>query len=143
MITSIMIYNESGLLVYDMRFARCELNSELISAFVHAINQFGYQLFPNNVLCDIVFTSNHLFIEHREVSGRKITFLVIHDMFDDQKEILSIVDAMHAEVQRKRSKDISEAPIAPSKLAPLTGFLVRLLGKLKRKETPYACSIDL
>ncbi|MBN2151292.1 MAG: hypothetical protein JW839_07605 [Candidatus Lokiarchaeota archaeon] len=142
MITSIMLYNESGLLVYDMRFTRCEINSELVAAFVHAINQFGFQLFPDNVLCDIVFTNTHLFIEPRDVGGRKVTFLVIHDVFDDQKEVLRIVDALHAEVDKKHAMHVNEVPVAPSKLAPLTEFLVQLLRKLKRKETPYACSID-
>ncbi|NMC07189.1 MAG: hypothetical protein GYA24_18375 [Candidatus Lokiarchaeota archaeon] len=142
MIISIMIYNESGLLAYEARFERCEINSDLVSGFVTAIHQFGCELFPNNSLCDIVFSNTHMFIEPRQVGGKKLTFLVIHDIYDDQKEIAAIVDALFAEVEEKYAKYLRENFIDSSKLAPLNDFIVKLFAKLKRKENPFACSID-
>lgn len=142
MIISIMIYNESGLLAYEARFERCEINSDLVSGFVTAIHQFGCELFPNNSLCDIVFSNTHLYIEPHDIGGKKVTFLVIHEIFDDQKEIAKIVDALYAEVRDKYAKHVSTNMVDSSKLAPLNDFIVKLFAKLKRKENPFACSID-
>ncbi|MBN2151293.1 MAG: hypothetical protein JW839_07610 [Candidatus Lokiarchaeota archaeon] len=142
MIISIMIYNESGLLAYEARFERCEINSDLVSGFVTAINQFGCELFPNNDLCDIVFSNTHLFIEPRDVAGQNVTFLVIHDVYDDQKQIEAIVDALYAEVKTKYVAEVTAKTVSPAKLAPLDAFIVNLFAKLKRKENPFACSID-
>jgi hypothetical protein len=142
MIISIMIYNASGLLAYEARFDRCEINSDLVSGFVTAINQFGCELFPNNDLCDIVFSNTHLYIEPHEINGKQVTFLVIHEIYDDQKEIAAIIDALYAEVRDKYAKYVTTVSVESSKLAPLNDFIVKLFAKLKRKENPFACSID-
>jgi hypothetical protein len=142
MIISIMIYNETGLCAYEARFDRCEINSDLVSGFVTAINQFGCELFPNNSLCDIVFSNTHLFMEPRDIDGKKVTFLVIHDVFEDQKEISTIVDALYAEVRDKYARHVNAIALDTSKFAPLNGFVTKLFSKLKRKENPFACSID-
>jgi hypothetical protein len=142
MIISIMIYNESGLLAYEARFDRCEINSDLVSGFVTAINQFGCELFPNNSLCDIVFSNTHLFIEPRDVGGQNVTFLVIHDIYEDQEQIAKIVDALYSEVKSKFADVVTANPVNNAKLAPLNTFIVDLFSKLKRKENPFACSAD-
>jgi hypothetical protein len=142
MIVSIMIYNESGLLAYEARFDRCEINSDLISAFVTAINQFGCEIFPNNSLCDIVFSNTHLFIEPRDVGGQKVTFLVIHDIYEDQEQITMVVDALYDEVKSKYAKEVTTIAVERTKLAPLDTFIVNLFSKLKRKENPFACSVN-
>ncbi len=142
MIISIMIYTESGLLAYEARFERCEINSDLVSGFVTAINQFGCELFPNNSLCDIVFSNTHLFIEPHDVGGQNVTFLVIHDIYDDQEQIARIVDALYNEVKAKYADVVTDNPVNNAKLAPLNTFIVNLFSKLKRKENPFACSAD-
>ncbi len=142
MIISIMVYNESGLLAYEARFDRCEINSDLVSGFVTAINQFGCELFPHNSLCDIVFSNTHLFIEPRDIGGQNVTFLVIHDIYEDQKQIEGIVDALYDEVKAKYAGVVTAKTVNRSKLAPLDAFIVNLFSKLKRKENPFACSID-
>jgi hypothetical protein len=142
MIISIMIYNESGLLAYEARFERCEINSDLVSGFVTAINQFGCEIFPNNSLCDIVFSNTHLFIEPRDVGGQNVTFLVIHDIYEDQEQIAKIVDALYKEVKAKYADVVTAKAVNNAKLAPLNTFIVDLFSKMKRKENPFACSID-
>nr|MDO8083943.1 hypothetical protein [Candidatus Sigynarchaeum springense]MDO8118032.1 hypothetical protein [Candidatus Sigynarchaeota archaeon] len=142
MIISIMIYNESGLLAYEARFDRCEINSDLVSGFVTAINQFGCELFPNNDLCDIVFSNTHLFIEPHDIGGHNVTFLVIHDLYEDQEQIAKIVDALYEEVKAKYADVVTAKAVNNAKLAPLDTFIVNLFAKLKRKENPFACSID-
>nr|MDO8112638.1 hypothetical protein [Candidatus Sigynarchaeota archaeon] len=141
-IVSIMIYNDSGLLAYEARFERCELNCDLITGFVTAINQFGCELFPNNELCDILFSNTHMLIEPRDVDGQKVTFLVIHETFEDQDQILQIIDKLHDEVKKKYADVITAKVINHSKLEPLNTFIVDLFKKLGRPENPFACSAD-
>ena len=142
MIIAIMLYNETGLLAYEKRFERCELNCDLITGFVTAINQFGCELFPNNELCDILFSNTHMFIEPRDVDGKKVTFLVIHETFEDQDQIMQIIDALHEEVKKHYSDAIASNVVVQSKFEDLDLFLVDLFKKLNRPENPYACALD-
>ncbi|HME52635.1 MAG TPA: hypothetical protein VKM55_10490 [Candidatus Lokiarchaeia archaeon] len=142
MIVAIMLYNETGLLVYEKRFERCELNCDLITGFVTAINQFGCELFPNNDLCDILFSNTRMLIEPRDVEGKKVTFLVIHGVFEDQEQIMQIIDALHDEVKRNYANAIASTYVIQSKFEGLDTFLVDLFQKLNRSENPYACALD-
>jgi len=142
MIVAIMLYNETGLLVYEKRFERCELNCDLITGFVTAINQFGCELFPNNDLCDILFSNTRMLIEPRDVDGKKVTFLVIYEVFEDQEQIMQIIDALHEEVKIHYSDAIASTIVVQSKFEGLDPFLVDLFKKLDRPENPYACALD-
>ena len=137
-----MIYNETGLLAYEKRFERCELNCDLITGFVTAINQFGCELFPNNDLCDILFSNTRMLVEPRFVDGKKVTYLIIHETFEDHDQIMEIIDALDAEVKKKYSKAIISNIVDQSKFGGLDSFLIELFQKLGRPENPYACVLD-
>lgn len=142
MIIAIMLYNETGLLVYEKRFERCELNCDLITGFVTAINQFGCELFPNNNLCDILFSNTRMLIEPRDVEGKKVTFLIIYETYEDQDQIMEIIEAFHEEIKRNYAKAIFSNVVIQSKFKNLDTFLVELFKKLNRPENPYACAMD-
>nr|MDO8119395.1 hypothetical protein [Candidatus Sigynarchaeota archaeon] len=137
-----MVFTESGLLAYEARFDRCEINCDLVTGFVTAINQFGCELFPHNDLCDIVFTNTRLFIEPINIGKAKATILVIHELFEDHDDIIKIVDSLKDELTKKYQDALSTQVVQKSKLAPLDTFIVDLFTRLKRPENPFACSLD-
>lgn len=142
MIVSIMIFTESGLLAYEARFDRCEINCDLVSGFVTAINQFGCELFPNNDLCDIVFTNTRMFMEPVDLGRARITILVIHELIEDHDQIVKIVDSLREELEKNYQDVLSNSVVNRDKLAPLDTFIINLFSKLERPENPFACSID-
>lgn len=142
MIIAIMIYNETGLLAYEKRFERCELNCDLITGFVTAINQFGCELFPDNDLCDILFSNTRMLVEPRFVDGKKVTFLVIHETYEDHDQIMEIIDALHEEVKQHYADAFAVTFVEQSKFEGLDSFLVNLFLKMGRPENPFACASD-
>jgi hypothetical protein len=137
-----MIYNAVGLMAYEARFERCEINGDLVSGFVTAIDQFGCELFPNNDLCNIVFSNTRMIIEPRDIDGTKVTFLVIAEISEDDGQIMQIINTLQEEVRANYLEAISGTVVNQSKLEPLNTFIVDLFKELGRTENPFACAID-
>lgn len=138
-INAILVYKESGLLAYDAKFEDCRLNSELVSAFVTAINQFGLEIFPDDQLDDIIFKNHHIILERHEVNGELVTFLVIHDP-DEAHELLSrIIHKIHGALVANYAGLFGGHGFNQKKMEPLDSFIEKLFKDEGREENPFAC----
>lgn len=142
MIISIMIYTDSGLLAYEARFERCEINCDLVAGFATAVRQFGSEIFPRDQLADILFTNTHMVIEQHEVNGNEITFLVIHEPFEDHDFIYRLIEVIRDELEEKYSNVFKGPGINRSKLAKLDDFIYKIFKDAGREESPFTCTFD-
>ena len=137
-----MVYTDTGLLAYEARFERCEINCDLVAGFVTAINQFGCELFPENTLCDILFSDTHMLMEPRPIGDSTVTFLIIHDTFEDHDQIYRIIDKIHEELKKNYASVFGKDSVNRGALAPLDEFIVKLFENENRPENPFTCVYD-
>ncbi|MHA1791070.1 MAG: hypothetical protein ACTSVI_00410 [Promethearchaeota archaeon] len=75
----------------------------LIIAFATVINQFGLNIFPKEVLDDIVFSKYHILFQYFKIQDEAILFLVIHDKNEYHYNIKKINQMIYWELKQKYS----------------------------------------